>query len=160
MTQLITDLEKAFEAKAKIAYLRNYYHGENDVLLGVVPATETREAEEVAQQAIRKFLSSADYGWREGQIVDGKEIAHISYRIDQIQDWELPDYRRDFNETYAELEERTGKKIEGSGADYIIASVARRFKDVINDLPPLVDDEEQGWITGEPEGIADDLEDQ
>lgn len=155
MTQLIKNLDSAFKVKSKIDYLKKHYSGENDILFGVIPDTEEGRYE--AHRIINDFLNNQKSGWEKGELVNGKEIEFISHRVDQIQDWNMPDYLRQIKpnvwETIEQMEERTGEKCSGSEKYYLTVCVCRRFKNPMNENPPMVD----GWV---PADSINDTRDQ
>lgn len=163
MTQLIKNLETAFESKSKIDFLKKHYSGKNDIFFGVLPDTEDGRHE--AHKIINEFLQNQKSGWKVGEVVDGKEIDLITHRVDQVQDWEMPDYLRQIEapnvwETIEQMEERTGKKCSGSGKYYITVCVCRRFRNPLNNVPSMIDDEDEGWIPADHVKVADDIRDQ
>lgn len=164
MPKLIRNLEDAFKAKLKIEYILKHYSGENDILFGVLPDTE--EGRNEAHSTINNFLHhQKNKGWSKGEILKGREIEFISTRIDQIQDWYMPDNLRqikapDVWETIEQMEERMGEKCSGSKKYYITVCVCRRFKNRLNDLPPMIDDEVQGLVPTNSVRLIDDIRDQ
>ena len=160
---LIKDLNKAFTVKSKIEFLKKHYSGNDDILFGVVPDTE--EGSQEAYRIVEDFLKNAGPEWKVGETVDGKEIELVRARITHIQDWEMPDHLKQIKapnvwETIEQMEERTGKKCQGSEKNYLTVSVCRRYVNPINQIPGVIDSEE-GWVPVDAVRInSDDTRDQ
>lgn len=176
--------ESAFELNSTIQFVRKYYESQDDILLGVVPYTEENRRE--AHRVISEYLEKQTEGWKSGDIVDGREVEHVSYRVDAVSDIDYPDYCQQIKdedrlakikaedpermvrtpagteytwETIAEVEERTGEKVQGSGKNFLTVAVCRRFKNPLNGIY-MVDDEVNGWVPTDAVKPEDDIRDQ
>lgn len=145
-TLLIKELDKAFEVKSKIDFIRHHYQSDNDVLFGVIE--DTKRGRKEAYDIINKFIQLNKTEWTKGSVINGREVDCISPRIDQYYDFYMPDYLKQLQapnvwETIEQMEQRTGKKCYGSKKHFITVCICRRFKNPLNGLY-VYDDEING----------------
>lgn len=135
--------------KEKRDYIETHYMGENDKFVGIF------ETEEEAYDAARKMMSElqAKGGWDKGEIVEGKEVEFVSIRVDHQDD----SFNRGLKKEGLNYVERI--KVAAPYFFYV-CSIARRFVNPLNNIPPMVDDDINGWVPADAVKVHDDVRDQ
>lgn len=105
------------------------------------------EAHKAGERIQKKLQASPE--WKQGGKVDGRTIERVAVRVEGFDD----SFNRGIDETSMSYEERVN-----AAAPYIfyLCWVIRRFENPMNNLPPMIDDGESGWVPVDSVRVKDD----